>query len=130
MLLQAAAFPFKKVIGVEFARELHETAQRNVEKVPAELLRTEVELVHGDAVEFMPPPGNLILYFYEPFEATVLRQVIARIREFRRGRDLVVVHVRSKNHRIGGNSKSLWDREAFLTPVSEGDGWTIYRSKE
>jgi hypothetical protein len=127
VLLRAAGYPFKKVIGVEFARELHETARRNVEIYPAHLRRSEIELVHMDAVEFTPPAGNLALYLYEPFEAPVTRQVIARIREFRRGRDVVVAYVWSKNPMV--TCKSLWDAEAFLMKVDEGDSWTIYRAK-
>jgi hypothetical protein len=127
VLLRAAGYPFKKVIGVEFARELHEIARCNVERYPAGLRRSTIELVHGDAVEFTPPAGNLVLYLYEPFEAPVTRQLIARIREFRRGRDVVVAYVWSKNLNI--SCKSLWDAEAFLTKVDEGVTWTIYRAK-
>lgn len=127
VLMRAAGYPFKKVIGVEFARELHDIARRNVERYPAHLRRSEIELVHGDAVEFTPPPGNLVLYLYEPFEAPVTRQLIARIREFRRGRDVVVAYVWSKNPRV--TCKALWDAEAFLTKVNEGDSWTVYRAR-
>lgn len=126
VLLQAAGYPFKKVIGLEFARELHETARQNVERYPAHLRRSEIELVLGDALEFIPPAGNLVLYLYEPFEAPVTRQVIDRIREFRQGRDVVVAYVWSKNPRV--TCKSLWDAEAVLTKVDEGDSWTIYRA--
>jgi hypothetical protein len=92
---------------------------------PSFLRRSEIELVHGDAVQFTPPGGNLVLYFYEPFEAPVTREVISRIREFRQGRDVVVVYVCSKNPMI--TCKSLWDTATFLTKVTEGDSWTIYR---
>jgi hypothetical protein len=127
VLLMAARYPFKKVIGVEFARELHAIAGRNVERYPAHLRRSEIELIHEDAVKFTPPPGNLILYFYEPFEAPVTRQVVARLRDLpREKRDVVVAYVWSKNSRVG--CKSLWDAETFLTKVGEGDSWTIYRA--
>ena len=126
VLLQAARLPFKKVIGVEFARELHEIACRNLDRYPAHLRRAEIELIHGDAVDFIPPAGNLVLYLYEPFEAPVTRQIIARIREFRIGRDLLVAYVWSKNAAL--TCKSLWDAEPFLATIDEGDGWTIYRT--
>jgi hypothetical protein len=128
VLLKAAGYPFKKVIGVEFARELHETAGRNVERYPAQLRRCEIELIHTDAVTFTPPAGNLILYFYEPFEAPVTRQVIARLRNLpREKRDVVVAYVWSKNSRV--SCKPLWEAETFLAKVDEGDCWTIYRAK-
>jgi hypothetical protein len=126
VLLQAARFPFKKIIGVEFARELHEVASRNLDRHPAHLRRSEIELVHGDAVEFTPPAGDLVLYLYEPFEAPVTRQIIARIREFHLGRNVVVAYVWSKNASV--TCKAMWDAAPFLTTIHEGDGWTIYRA--
>jgi precorrin-6B methylase 2 len=125
-LLQAAGFPFRKIIGVEFARELHEIARRNLDRYPARLRRSEIELVHGDAVEFIPQAGNLVIYLYEPFEAPVTRQIIARVREFRLSREVVVACVWSKNAAVC--SKSLWDAELFLTTMDEGNSWTIYRA--
>jgi len=128
VLLQAAGYPFKKVIGVEFARELHEIACRNVERYPAHLRQSEVELVHDDAVKFVPPSGNLVLYLNEPFEAPVTERLIARIREFWHGREVIVAYVWSKNSRV--SCKPLWDAEASLRKLDEGDGWTIYRATD
>ena len=125
VLLRAAAYPFLRVVGVEFARELHETAQRNVARYPAALRRAPIEPVHGDAVEYTPPAGNLVLYLYEPFEAPVTRRVIARIEEFRHGRDVLVAYAWARKKSL--SSKPLWDAAPFLRTVVEGDGWTIYR---
>jgi SAM-dependent methyltransferase len=126
VLLKAAGYPFKKVIGVEFARELHEIAAQNLARHPAGLRRCAVELVHEDAVKYAPPAGNLVLYFYEPFEAPVTRQVIARVRDLpRENRDIVIAYVWSKNPRV--SCKPLWDAETFITQVDEGGSWTIYR---
>jgi len=130
VLMEAAAYPFRKVIGVEFARELHETAQQNLLRHPAHLRRAGVELYHGDAVEFPVPDGNLVLYFYEPFEAPVLAMVIARIRPALKGRNVVVVHIRSRNTKAMGDTKLLWDAEPGLKAAVEGTDWTIYRSCE
>src|SRR4051794_2247346 len=100
VVLRAAAYPFRQAIGVEFARELWETARRNLERHPAGLRRAQVEFVHGDAVEFTPPAGNLVLYFYEPFEAPVTEKVLARIAEFCAERDVRVIYAWSKNPSI------------------------------
>jgi hypothetical protein len=124
VVLRAAAYPFRRAMGVEFARELWETARRNLERHPAALRKAAVEFVLGDAVEFTPPEGNLVLYFYEPFEAPVTQQVLARIDGFRAGREVWVVYAWSKNPSI--TCKALWDGANFLRTVAEGDGWTIY----
>ena len=128
VLLRAAAYPFKKVIGVEFARELHEIAQQNLRRFPAELVRTEVELVYGDAFEFTPPEGNLVLYFFESFEAPLTRKLIARIEQLSRGRNVMVVCAWAKNPAI--RTESIWNAQAFLEKVHAGDGWAIYRAAD
>jgi predicted nicotinamide N-methyase len=126
VLLQAAGYPFKKVIGVEFARELHETARENVERYPADLRKSAVELVHGDVIEFQPPEGNLVIYLYEPFEAPLTKKVIARIDELRRRQSIVIAYVWSKNEKL--SSRLLWEGASFLTRCDQGDCWTIYRA--
>ena len=126
VLLQAAGYPFKKVIGVEFARELHDTARRNVERYPANLRKSIIELVHGDVIDFQPPEGDLVIYLYEPFEVPLTNRVISRIDELRRRQSVVVAYVWSKNDKL--SSRPLWDAASFLTRFDEGDCWTIYRA--
>ena len=128
VLLQAAAYPFRRVIGVEFARELHEIARSNLGKYPPSLRKTEVELVHGDALDFDPPPGHLVLYLYEPFEAPVTRRLLRRIERFAADRDVLVAYVWSSNPRLG--CKPLWDEAPFLRQADSGDGWVIYRRSD
>jgi len=125
VLLEAAAYPFKKVIGVEFARELHEIARRNVERYPPFLLRARIELVCEDAFAFEPPAGNLVMYFYEPFEPPLVQKMIARIGRLSGHREVLVAHVWSTNRRI--SSRRFWDGAPFLWKAAEGNGWTIYR---
>ena len=125
VLLEAAAYPFRRVIGVEFARELHEIARENVARYPTRLLRAPIELVCGDAIAFEPPEGNLVLYMYEPFEPPLVQAMIARVGAMCRGRELIVAHVFSTNRRI--NSRKLWDAAGFLSLAAEGAGWSIYR---
>lgn len=78
VLMLAAEYPFRRIIGVEFARSLDRIARTNVATAGAD---PRIELVHADAVEFDPPPGPLVLYFYNPFRAPVLAQVLALVRE-------------------------------------------------
>jgi predicted nicotinamide N-methyase len=126
VVLKAATYPYRKVIGVEFARELHERALINVEMHPADLRRADIELVHKDILEFEPPAGDLVLYLFEPFEKPVTEKLLARIDRFRFGRQLVIAYVWSRNR--GLTSRSLWEAASFLTRHSQGDGWTIYRA--
>jgi SAM-dependent methyltransferase len=80
VLIVAAAYPFRSVIGVEFSRELHETAVRNIALLPASAIRAAaIETVPGDAAAFQPPSHNLVCYLYNPFGPPVISQVARRL---------------------------------------------------
>jgi hypothetical protein len=71
-LLLAAHHPFKRIVGIEFAEELHRAAAANVE-----LMRdaSRIELIHGDASEYSLPPGPVVLYLYNPFDRPLMTAV-------------------------------------------------------
>ena len=72
-LLLAAAFPFRRLIGVEFAQELHEIARENLNG------RSSVELYCMDATEYGFPDGPLIVFLYNPFGPEVMAKVAQRL---------------------------------------------------
>jgi len=76
-LILAAEYPFKRIVGVEFAESLHEIARVNVATLGDDASR--VETIHLDATEFDPPLGPLVLYFFHPFDGPALEKVLARI---------------------------------------------------
>lgn len=80
-LLEAARFPFARVIGVEFAPELVEIATRNRDIMQARgALAAPVELVCMDAGQYLPPvDGDLLCYFYDPFDDVVMAPVADRL---------------------------------------------------
>ena len=80
VLLVAAEFPFREVIGVEFAKELHDAALANIAKAVAhEAQHVKVRCIHADATQFDNPRGDCVLYFYNPFGETVFREVLKNI---------------------------------------------------
>ncbi|SRR6266481_3926676 len=79
-LLIAAGFPFKEVVGVEFSRELHEIAKKNIALIPPEITRAGVlRSIHGDAAVFELPKSDLVCYFYNPFGPPVITVVAERL---------------------------------------------------
>jgi SAM-dependent methyltransferase len=80
IILSAARRPFRAVCGVEFSRELAAVARKN-----ARIFREEVEIVSSvqvvsaDAAEFQLPRGNLVVYFYNPFDGPVMAKVVANL---------------------------------------------------
>ena len=78
MLLIAAERPFRRVLGVEYSRELHEAAVANI---ACRGLSHRVESVHADAADVQIPPGPCVLYLYNPFDDAVLQRVVRNIED-------------------------------------------------
>ena len=81
VLLMASDYNFKKIIGVEFARELHRIATDNVAHYrqsvkPLSIFKT----ICQDAVTFPIPNEPLVLFFYSPFKGKVMEHVLTNIR--------------------------------------------------
>ena len=88
VLLMAAPYGFKKIIGVEFIPEWHRVAQENIRKYaeisaqenqPATAI--EIESFCMDALDFHFPDGPLVVYLFNPFPEPVLAAVLDRLRQ-------------------------------------------------
>ncbi len=75
VLLVASVLPFKRIIGVEFARELVEIARKNL------LSCNRAEVVCSDAATFEFPADNLVVYMFNPFERPVMETVLLHLDE-------------------------------------------------
>jgi len=71
-LLVAAQLGFHRVVGVEFVRELVDIAEANLKKKGV----GNAVVIHGDVAEYVLPPGNLLVYLYNPFGAPIVAEVI------------------------------------------------------
>lgn len=79
VLVCAAMYPVRKVIGVEFSAQLNEAARRNVETARPWMRCDDVEIVAADAALYELPDDATLLYFANPFKGSILRAVLARI---------------------------------------------------
>jgi SAM-dependent methyltransferase len=76
----AAEMPFRRVVGVEYSRALHENAEANLRSFQARKRGSAtVEFVHGDASQFAFPAGKLVLFFFNPFGPVVMSGVIRNL---------------------------------------------------
>ncbi|WP_309083429.1 class I SAM-dependent methyltransferase [Chelativorans sp.] len=89
-LLLASHYPFRAVVGVEFARELVEIARRNVEQYrdPEQKCRA-IFVVEADATTYDFPETPLLVYFYNPFSKDlfdiVLGNLVSSLERYPRG---------------------------------------------
>jgi hypothetical protein len=98
-LLLAAMHPFRRIIGVEFASELHDDANMNIAQFPRSLMKCrDVECRLMDAVDFAIPNEKCVLFFNDPFDDEILKTVLERITASYRThpRRMYLVFVRSE----------------------------------
>lgn len=76
-LILAADYPFKKIIGVEFPPELHQTAVRNIALFSREkCIQEQIQLLCMDAEQYELPTENIVLFLYNPFLCIETRNVL------------------------------------------------------
>jgi SAM-dependent methyltransferase len=75
VVLQAAQFGFRRVIGVELSAELTAVAAANVEAARSRLRCQNVELVTEDVVDYQIPDDVTYAYIYNAFTGPVFQWV-------------------------------------------------------
>jgi SAM-dependent methyltransferase len=76
VLVQAARYPFARVIGVEISAELNAIAERNLDRQRGRRGARGVELVTADAAAWEVPDDVTVAYLYYPFVGDTFRRVI------------------------------------------------------
>lgn len=126
VLLLAAMYPFKKIIGVEISRQLHEIAVKNIQSYNKELqLCHDISSRCLDAENFKIPDDNIVLYFYNPFDEYVMRQVLSNIEaSFRRyHRNMILIYTNPIHH-------ELIDQFDFLQIIKKNKRYCVYIEKD
>lgn len=79
-LLMASDWPFRRIVGVEYCRPLHEVALRNIRNYRHPSMKCpRIESIHGDAAAFELPLGPCVVYMYNPFDHAIMDKVAANL---------------------------------------------------
>ena len=126
VLLVAAELPFKEILGIEFSRELHEIALRNIARLRSKVdPNRRVRAICGDAVAFELPANDLVCYFYNPFGPPVMSRVVERLvsHHERSGCRVIVIYVDPRHRDIfeqtGKFTVIKEDPQAIILTTSE-----------
>lgn len=93
VVLLAARRPFRSVVGVEVSPALVEVARENIAEAHDELrVARDVRMVRADASTYRFPRGDLVVYLYNPFDATVLDSVLVNLRNADPRHDVVLLY--------------------------------------
>ena len=115
-LLLASRYPFKSIIGVEFARELVEIAKGNIASFrdPAQKCRT-ISVVQADAAAYEFPETPLVVYFYNPFSSDVFEIVLKNLVSSleRHPRECFIVYGSSSHRAIDWARPAIRDTGMF-----------------
>jgi SAM-dependent methyltransferase len=81
VLFLAAEYPYRRIQGVEFARELHLQAEENVRTFHGRKQQCRrIESKYMDAAEFEFPEERLVVYMFNPFPAATLQGVLGNLK--------------------------------------------------
>jgi SAM-dependent methyltransferase len=112
-LLMASAYPFKRIIGVEFAAELAATAQDNIRKFGAP---KEIESVCANALTWEFPPEPSLIYIYNSFGKPLMRSFIKRLEQSVQDhpRQLIVIYRNPTCRELWSNWPQLHADQQFM----------------
>ena len=82
ILLIASDYAFKKIVGVEFSKQLHDVAAANIAAYRNSNQKCfDIESLHVDATEFQVPDGECVFFLFSPFRGEVLECVLKNIKQ-------------------------------------------------
>src|SRR5208282_1741486 len=80
-LLLASEYPFRRIIGLEFAPELHRIAEENIQRYSsATQTCRDIQSLNVDFAEYALPPEASVLFFFHPCRTRLLSEVMAGVR--------------------------------------------------
>ena len=80
VLLMAADYPFRRVIGVELLPGLHRIAQENIRRYKSSSQQCfEIEAVCSDARDFVFPPLPMVIFLFNPLPEAELAELMASL---------------------------------------------------
>ena len=107
VLMLALQSRFRSVTGIELSARLCETAQANLEKFSSRAGMTRAARIIGaDATMFLPSGANILAYFYNPFDASVMEVVRHRLEHaLRTGtRRVAIIYANAEHAKVFGDA--------------------------
>ena len=123
VLFVASEFPFRRIVGVEFSRPLHDIASRNARQYSSRGQRCKsITLIHGDAIEYEFGKAPTVVFMFNPFRPAVLVPVLRNLRDSieERPRDALLIYA-------APFFGELIERETQLRLVAEERYHNLYR---
>jgi SAM-dependent methyltransferase len=75
VLIMAARYPFRRIIGLEVSAELNACARENIARVKSKLECSDIEIIDADAASFDVPDEVTVAFLFNPFTGRLLSRV-------------------------------------------------------
>lgn len=120
----AARYPFKRLIGVEFAKELYDAAVRNASHLRHR--KDSVEFVWADVLDFNFPHEPCVLYLFHPFRAEMMSALLSNVARSlaEKPRDIIMIYVNPEHDEV---IRSLFPSFHILSDVTVKQRCVAYR---
>ncbi len=127
VLIIAALYPFRKVIGVEMSSKLNAIAAQNIEKVRNKLKCKRIDINESDAAEYKLPNDVTVIYFFNPFKGATLSTVLDNIEESinRFPRELTIIYKNPPYFEKQASSR-YWLKKRFDYKPFYGHRYVVY----
>lgn len=80
VLMMAAELGFRRIIGVEFSRQLCEVARRNISLFRDKHgLGSDTQIFEMDVVDYQIQPDENVFFMFNPFDTEIMRIVVDKI---------------------------------------------------
>lgn len=122
VVMHASHYPFRHVVGVEISPALHEIARENLGHYHDARQRCrDIRLKRADVADYVFPPGNLLLYLYNPFSSCMFERFLGKLSASGPREIILIYHTPVERELIQRSS-------AFTLIADQGFG-VIYRAK-
>ncbi|CAN5374564.1 hypothetical protein BH20BAC1_BH20BAC1_25680 [soil metagenome] len=78
-MVVAAYSGFKEIIGIDFAKDLCDAAEQNIEKIREKFPGVNFTVLWNDAVNYAIDEGDKVFFFFNPFDESIMLQVAKNI---------------------------------------------------
>lgn len=121
-IIVASRFAFKKIIGVEYSKQLHAIAQNNMSILQQnENSYKDFDLIWADAATYAPPKGPLVIFLYNPFGKKVMTQLVKNVSNSyqQEKRRIIVIY-------FSAAYPDLWRNIGFMKETQTKESFSIY----
>ncbi|WP_422859908.1 class I SAM-dependent methyltransferase [Flagellimonas sp. S174] len=126
VLLVAAEYGFKKIIGIELSRSLYQISKKNIDTFKQKRnIDSQIEVLNINALDYVFKDDEDIIFLYNPFDEQTLKQLVFNIKSSknRNNREIKIIYANSIHHKAIEENLNVFNIERMSI---YNVGFTIY----